>query len=110
VGFAIPSNIVARVVPALIAKVQFQWPWLGVTGGDVTPRLAEANGLPLNNRGAYISGVTKARLVSSDDRQTHPEIPWQAIIEMRHHPLMDPVLGHLFVIQPNPQSRLRGQL
>jgi S1-C subfamily serine protease len=57
VGFAIPSNIVARVVPVLIADGQFQWPWLGVTGGDVTPRLAEANGLPLNTRGAYISSV-----------------------------------------------------
>jgi S1-C subfamily serine protease len=60
VGFAIPSNIVARVVPVLIAEGQFQWPWLGVTGGDMTPRLAEANDLPLNTRGAYISGVTSS--------------------------------------------------
>jgi 2-alkenal reductase len=57
VGFAIPSNIVARVVPVLIAEGRFQWPWLGVQGGNLTPRLAEANGLALNTRGAYISGV-----------------------------------------------------
>jgi S1-C subfamily serine protease len=59
VGFAIPSNIVERVAPVLIANGSFEWPWLGVSGGDVTPRLAEANGLPLNTRGAYISGIVE---------------------------------------------------
>jgi S1-C subfamily serine protease len=59
VGFAIPSNIVKRVAPALIANGRFQWPWLGVSGGDVTPRLAEANNLPLNTRGAYLSGIVE---------------------------------------------------
>jgi 2-alkenal reductase len=57
VGFAIPSNIVTRVAPTLIAEGRFQWPWLGVQGGSLTPRLAEANGLAANTRGAYISGV-----------------------------------------------------
>jgi len=57
VGFAIPSNIVARVVPTLIAEGRFQWPWLGVRGGSLTPRLAEADGLPANTRGAYISSI-----------------------------------------------------
>jgi 2-alkenal reductase len=57
VGFAIPSNIVARVVPVLIAEGRFQWPWLGVQGGSLSPRLAEANDLPPNTRGAYISDV-----------------------------------------------------
>jgi S1-C subfamily serine protease len=59
VGFAIPSNIVSRVVPVLIAEGRFEWPWLGVTGGDVTPRIAEANDLPLNTRGAYISSAVE---------------------------------------------------
>jgi 2-alkenal reductase len=57
VGFAIPANIVARVAPTLIAEGRFQWPWLGVEGGSLSPRLAEANGLPANTRGAYISGI-----------------------------------------------------
>jgi len=57
VGFAIPANIVARVAPTLIAEGRFHWPWLGVQGGSLTPRLAEANGLPANTRGAYISAV-----------------------------------------------------
>jgi 2-alkenal reductase len=59
VGFAIPSNIVARVVPTLIAEGRFQWPWLGVRGGSLTPRLAEANDLPINTRGAYISSIVE---------------------------------------------------
>jgi len=59
VGFAIPSNIVARVAPTLIAEGRFHWPWLGVEGGSLTPRLAEANSLPANTRGAYISGVVE---------------------------------------------------
>jgi len=32
VGFAIPSNVVRRVVPVLIASGSYQWSWLGVEG------------------------------------------------------------------------------
>jgi 2-alkenal reductase len=56
VGFAIPSNIVARVVPALIRDGKYVWPWLGVRGGSLTSVQAEANGLPVT-RGAYIHEV-----------------------------------------------------
>ncbi len=56
VGFAIPSNIVARVVPALIRDGKYVWPWLGVRGGSLTPAQAEANGLSVT-RGAYIHEV-----------------------------------------------------
>ena len=56
VGFAIPVNIVARVVPVLIAEGEFAWPWLGVEGSSLTPRLAQANELDVS-QGAYIAGV-----------------------------------------------------
>jgi 2-alkenal reductase len=56
VGFAIPVSIVERVVPALIQDGRFEWSWLGVQGGDLTPVLAEAIGLS-GTRGAYIVGV-----------------------------------------------------
>ena len=56
VGFAIPANIVARVVPVLIAEGEFAWPWLGVEGSSLTPRLAQANELDVS-QGAYIAGV-----------------------------------------------------
>jgi 2-alkenal reductase len=56
VGFAVPSNIVARVVPALIADGQYTWSWLGVRGGSVTTAIAQANSLG-QLRGAYIIEV-----------------------------------------------------
>lgn len=57
VGFAIPVNIVQRVVPELIEKGRYEWAWLGVRGGNLTPALAEAMDLPVE-RGAYIVEVT----------------------------------------------------
>ncbi len=59
VGFAIPVSIVKRVVPELIQDGDFEWAWLGVVGGDVTPTLAEAMKLPIPN-GAYISDIAEA--------------------------------------------------
>jgi len=56
VGFAIPADVVARVVPVLIAEGEFTWPWLGVEGTSLTLRIAKANELIIAH-GAYISGV-----------------------------------------------------
>ncbi len=56
VGFAVPSNIVARVIPALIAEGAYAWSWLGVRGGSVTAAIAQANNLG-EARGAYIAEV-----------------------------------------------------
>lgn len=56
VGFAIPSNVVRRVVPALIEEGTFQWPYLGVSGTNLNLFLAEANNLD-TQQGAYIASV-----------------------------------------------------
>lgn len=45
VGFAIPSNTIAKVVPSLITAGSFQHPWLGVAGRDMTPGIAQRLGL-----------------------------------------------------------------
>ncbi len=45
VGFAIPSNTIAKIVPVLIERGTFEHPWLGVSGIDMTPEIAEAIGL-----------------------------------------------------------------
>lgn len=47
VGFAIPSNVVRRIAPALIEHGSYQWPWLGVQGGDVSLAVMEANQVPI---------------------------------------------------------------
>jgi len=57
VGFAIPSNIVRQVVPALIERGAYAWPWLGVSGGSVNLSIAKANNLSVQ-QGAYIDSVT----------------------------------------------------
>ena len=45
VGFAIPSNTIAQVVPSLITTGSYQHPWLGVAGMDMTPGIASRLGL-----------------------------------------------------------------
>jgi S1-C subfamily serine protease len=45
VGFAVPSNTIAKIAPILIERGSFQHPWLGVSGIDMTPEIAEAIGL-----------------------------------------------------------------
>lgn len=56
VGFAIPSNIVRLVAPVLIEVGEYQWPWLGVEGTDVTLSISLANDLD-SQFGAYINSV-----------------------------------------------------
>jgi len=57
IGFAIPASIVSRVVPELIAKGSYDWPYLGVSGGPVNSEIAEARGLDIDTRGAYIHEI-----------------------------------------------------
>jgi 2-alkenal reductase len=56
VGFAIPVSIVKLVIPELIQQGKYEWSWMGVQGGDLTPVLSKAIGLE-NARGAYIAAV-----------------------------------------------------
>ena len=59
VGFAVPSNAIKKVVPALIKKGEYDHPWLGISGTTLTPKLAEKLNLPKNFRGALISDIVK---------------------------------------------------
>ena len=45
IGFAVPSNTVKKVVPVLIENGEFRHPWMGISGADVDPELAELRGL-----------------------------------------------------------------
>ncbi len=57
VGFAIPSNIVSRVVPSLISTGTYQHPYIGISGTTLTPDLAQAMNLPATQRGALVATV-----------------------------------------------------
>jgi len=57
IGFAIPSAIVQRVVPALIETGHYAYPWLGISGVSLNPDLAQAMNLEVNQRGALVVEV-----------------------------------------------------
>jgi S1-C subfamily serine protease len=61
VGFAVPVNIVRRVVPALIADGTYTYPYLGVSSLDqqqLNLKVLELLGLPGDSTGAYVTCVT----------------------------------------------------
>ncbi|NIV29380.1 MAG: PDZ domain-containing protein, partial [Anaerolineae bacterium] len=47
VGFAIPVDIVRRVVPELIDLGRYRHPWVGVTGSSISPEMVEIMELPV---------------------------------------------------------------
>jgi S1-C subfamily serine protease len=59
IGFAVPSTIVAKVVPELIKDGKFEHPYIGISGGTLSPDLAEAMDLPATQRGALVATVAE---------------------------------------------------
>ncbi len=57
VGFTIPVNVIERVVPALLDQGRYAYPYLGISGGSVTPLLVETQGLPANVFGIWVSSA-----------------------------------------------------
>jgi S1-C subfamily serine protease len=45
VGFAIPSQTVAKIVPTLIDEGEYKHPWIGISGRDIDPDTANVLGL-----------------------------------------------------------------
>jgi serine protease Do len=58
IGFAIPAEIVSKVVPALISSGTYNHPYLGVSGMDMNPDIAQAMNLPADTRGALVEQVS----------------------------------------------------
>jgi len=59
IGFAVSSNIVKRVVPVLIEKGKYDYPYLGITSMNaLSLPVIEALGLK-SQVGAYVTSVTK---------------------------------------------------
>ena len=45
IGFAVPSNTINKVIPSLITRGSFNHPWMGLSGTNMTPEIANAIGL-----------------------------------------------------------------
>ncbi len=56
VGFAIPSNTLQRYLSTLEAGGKVEHSWLGITGQEITPELAQALHLPVTS-GVYVVEV-----------------------------------------------------
>jgi len=58
VGFAVPVDLVKRVVPSLIESGEHTYALMGISGNEVNLSLRESVGLPGDVVGAYVSSVT----------------------------------------------------
>ena len=56
IGFAVPASRVERVVPSLVENGSYDHSFLGITSGDVSPIVAQANDLNVT-RGVLVVGV-----------------------------------------------------
>jgi len=71
VGFAIPSQTIAKIVPTFIERGEYDHPWIGISGRDIDPDLAKVLGLK-DTVGFLIvtvvenSPASKAGLIGSD--------------------------------------------
>ena len=72
VGFAVPSQTVAKIVPSLIQNGEYKHPWIGISGRDIGPDLAKV--LDLNDAVGFLivtvipdSPASKAGLHGSEN-------------------------------------------
>lgn len=57
IGFAIPSDTVTREVNSLIEDGEYKHPWLGISGYNLFPDMAEAMGLDRDTHGTLVAAV-----------------------------------------------------
>jgi S1-C subfamily serine protease len=57
IGFAVPSEMILKEVPTIIRTGTYNHPWLGISGGAITPDMAQSAGLPRNYKGVVVGSV-----------------------------------------------------
>jgi S1-C subfamily serine protease len=57
IGFAVPSAIIQKVIPALIQDGKFSYTYLGLSGGTLTSDLAKTMGLKETQRGILVNAI-----------------------------------------------------
>lgn len=58
VGYAVPIDLVRRVVPSLIANGEYQYSFLGISGAGIDRQVREAAGFEGDQTGILLSAVT----------------------------------------------------
>jgi 2-alkenal reductase len=59
VGYAVPSDIIAKIVPVLIEEGRYPHPWLGISGRTLTPGIREAMDLDATQPGILVVSVAE---------------------------------------------------
>jgi S1-C subfamily serine protease len=57
IGFAVPSNMIIKEVLTIIQTGTYNHPWLGISGGAITPDISQNAGLPRNDKGVVVGSV-----------------------------------------------------
>jgi S1-C subfamily serine protease len=99
IGFAIPSVIVQKVVPALIEQGHYDHPWVGFSGLALLPELRDAMKLAPDQQGILVEEVTSdspadkaglrgsARQVEIDGQPAH--VGGDVIVAIDGQPVID---------------------
>ncbi len=81
VGFAIPSQTVAKIVPILIKNGEYNHPWIGISGRDIGPDLAKV--LNLKDAVGFLvvtvipdSPASRAGLLGSENTVERDGVPY----------------------------------
>jgi S1-C subfamily serine protease len=106
VGFAIPSNTVKKIIPTLIEENTYHHPWVGISGRDIDPDLAEILGLKdargflvitvMENSPAALAGLKGTNETREVDGIRH-QIGGDIILAVDDQPVrkIDDILIHL---------------
>ncbi|MCA9929785.1 MAG: trypsin-like peptidase domain-containing protein [Anaerolineales bacterium] len=107
IGYAVPSNTVAQVVPQLIENGRIETPWLGISGQTLTNDLAVAMDLDAEQDGVLVvdvlsdSPAAKAALAGSDETVDidgfSADIGGDVIVQIDDQPIheFDDLLGYI---------------
>lgn len=106
VGFSIPADTVERIVGSLIKKGEYKHPWIGVSGRDLTPEIAQL--MDLNTTKGFLvvdvvkdSPADKAGLRASERKVTlegiETEVGGDVVVEIGDKRVrkIDDVLNYL---------------
>jgi S1-C subfamily serine protease len=69
VGFAVPSNIVTRVVPDILDDGTVEHPWIGIAGTELGSDLAAAMDLDADQRGVLVLEIAEDSPAATSDLQ-----------------------------------------
>lgn len=116
IGFAVPINIAKQVIPALRETGKFEYAWLGISGGNLTPAVAELMDLPRDTRGALVievlpdSPAAQAGLRASNPEMVEGQqapVGGDVIVSIDGSPVrgIDDVIAYL-VTQTRPEQKV----